>query len=143
MKQSFEQFITNQQIQENYNIAQKAFAHTLDAIKGSSNRLSQKEVHSEYGKKIIENINKMREVEISEPLYSLEWIQKVAELAEIYQVGNCCEQGDVTFNYLYESMQSRSLIDPPNVELFNNPFVDHFFVVLARDLNTDPNDPRT
>lgn len=114
----------------------------MSVIKGSSNRLTESDLQTHFGQEIIKNINKMRAEPVEEPVYSLEWIKKVALLAEIYKVGNCCEKGCVTFYFLYKLLTSLPKGDV-NLELFNNPLVDHFFVVAGRSPDTDPSDPRT
>lgn len=82
-------------------------------------------------------LDMMRSIQIPHPECSLEWIQEIARLANDYQVGNCCEKSCLAFIYLIEN----TMLSETCIELFNNPFLDHFFVVLNRDLDTDESDP--
>ncbi|WED43950.1 hypothetical protein [Legionella cardiaca] len=143
MKQSLEEIIKSPFAKERFRLAQEAFEHTMSVIKGSSNRLSESEIQTSFGQKIITSLNKMREEKIEEPLYSLEWIQHVAFLAEAYGVGNCCEKGCVTFNVLHRLLDLLPSGRGINIELFNNPMIDHFFVVIGRDSSTDSANPCT
>jgi hypothetical protein len=124
---------------QNYQLAQNAFQYTMTVIEGSSNRLSTQEKTTEKGKSIIKRVNLMRKIPLQEKEYSREWIEEIAALALKYAVGNCCEKACTVFNYIYEDPE----FNCSNLELFNNPFFDHFFTVLNRNPNTDPADPRT
>lgn len=121
----------------NYTLAQEAFAHTLSVIEGSSTRLAREKANIDESH-IAERINLMRQEPIHNEEYSLEWIQEIAHIALKYHVGNCCEQACTIFDYLCKKPN----IDTVNIELFNNPFSDHFFIVIGRDPNTTPLDPR-
>lgn len=117
---------------QNYQIAQQAFQHTLSITEGSSNRLSAEERKTPKGKDIIRRINLMRAEPIHQQEYTYQWIYDIAQLTLKYRVGNCCEKACTLFDFIYNLPHFNS-----NVELFNNPFSDHFFVVLGRDYN-DP-----
>jgi len=125
----------------NFELAQAAFDHTLQIIEGSSNQLSPAELESKQGQGIIERINKMREHDVSDELYSLNWILDVSRLAEKYRVGNCSEKSCVVFNFLYQGIMKKHEFSL-NIELFNNPIVDHFVVVIGRDPSTKSMDPK-
>ncbi len=119
-------------------IAEEAFLYTTDKIKHSSIFLSAKELETPKGEEISRIINLMREEIIPGDLYSREWIEGVAANAEKYALGNCCERACFAFNFLLNHIK-----EPIQIELFNNPFQDHFFVVIGRSELTNPADPRT
>lgn len=123
----------------NYQLAQKAFNYTLSVIDGSSNRLSEAEKKTDSGRDIIRRLNLMRDEPIKAREYTFDWIHEIALLILKYRVGNCCEKACSVFNFIYSNPD----FDSSNLELFNNPFLDHFFVVIGRDPATDPTDPRT
>jgi hypothetical protein len=85
----------------------------------------------------------MREHEIKSESYTLGWIEEIAEQAEKYGVGNCCEKACVAFSFLYKKIRAQAPDKQCSIELFNNPFWDHFFVVLNRSPDTESADPRT
>jgi hypothetical protein len=92
---------------------------------------------------IAEALNEMRNIDIPEPEYSLEWIHAIARLSEQYRVGNCCEKTCFVFSRIEKMIQKLHLNYPLNMEIFNNPFSDHFFIVIGRSLASDSTDPRT
>ena len=124
-------------VRKNYELAQAAFSYTLSVIEGSSNQLTKEEIATDTNN-IIKRMNLMREEPINNEEYTLEWISEIADLTLKYNVGNCCEKSCTVFDYLCKSPEFSA-----NLELFNNPFFDHFFVVIGRDPDTDPFDPRT
>jgi hypothetical protein len=123
---------------QNNELAQRAFYYTLQVIEGSSNRLSKEEMINDINN-IINRINFMRAEPLHHEEFTIEWIQEIAALTLKYNVGNCCEKACTVFDFIYQKSTGNEL----NLELFNNPFIDHFFVVIGREICTDPTDPRT
>lgn len=122
--------------------AQKAIDYTLSRIKYSSNLGDNDNSNSlETGED--KTFNKMRSIEITHAPYTFEWINIISDLAEYYSVGNCCEKSCVAFMYLYKKFSRLPIDQRPSLELFNNPFDDHFFVVIGRFNGTERSDPRT
>jgi len=143
MKKSRKQiFAGYENAQQNYQLCQDALEHTISTIKDSSNQLSKEEKESESGMDIIQRINQMRAEPLPEQEYSLEWIKKIAFLSKKYGVGNCCEKSCFAFNY-FHNLELKLIDYEIAIELFNDPFKDHFFVVLGRNPVTDPSDPRS
>jgi len=134
--------ISDDTLNRNLNEAKNAFKYLKIHILGATNvtedlgalknRLSLEEIRS--------RVDIMREIKIEHPEMTFGWFKDVAKHALQYLVGNCCEIGAVTFFYFVDKFKSASV--PLRVELFNNPFLDHFFVVIGRTQG-DPNDPRT
>jgi hypothetical protein len=112
-------------IARQYVLANKAMKKTLKKITYSSNQDSRDEQNQR-------KLDEMREktIKIEEPLYSLEWIMKMAQLAEDYGVGNCLEKTCYSVASLIK-LYSEEEEPRPKIYLFNNPFLDHFFAVVG------------
>ena len=137
------------QVQGNLDITQRlnqtneALQYARRQVASSSNTLSAEVKETEKGRKILEKMNQMRAEVISEENYTLPWIMAVAEQAKRWRMGNCCEKSCVAFQLLLQSLENNALPKDTAIELFNNPFIDHFFVVVGRDIETDASNPET
>jgi hypothetical protein len=113
----------------NLQLAKSAVQYTLKCVVYSSNRVSKEDPVMQQG------LDKMR-VEMAEckaPAFSLPWIDAMARLARKYECGNCNEKAAVAFMYIKQHVEKNpQLTDTPRIELFNNPFLDHFWIVLGR-----------
>jgi hypothetical protein len=120
----------------NLALAKQAYDYSLEKIKASSNDFDEKELDSKEAEEVANRVGAMRAIEIRAPEFSLGWIKEIAEQAEKNGVGNCCEKACVAFMHLLRKA-------PPgtHIELFNNPFQDHFFVVVGRSPETDSSNP--
>ncbi len=136
------QFFASKQALHIY-YADKAIAATLTKVQESSNLIDRKDIDTLESQSICSAVDEMRAIEIEYNPYTLEWIQKIAELAEHYGVGNCCEKSCTAFMYLYHKFAKLPAEQRPTLELFNNPVLDHFFVVIGRSEASDSADPRT
>lgn len=116
-------------------LAQMALKHTLDTVLYSSNQTSDMDSDSRLA--FDKSLNDMREQTIDASDYSFAWIQDIARDATRNRVGNCCEKSCIAFEFLIK----HPLLFDVNIELFNNPFSDHFFVVIGRDKDTPTYDP--
>lgn len=125
------------------NKANEVLNLTLSLVVSSSNTLSDDAKSTVDGQAVLESMNKMRSEEITDPCYTRAWIASVAEQAKRWRVGNCCEKSCIAFQLLLESIQQGELPSDTSIEMFNNPFVDHFFIVVGRDILTDASNPET
>jgi hypothetical protein len=124
----------------NKNAAIKAFKYLKEHILGATNAREGTIKNILPQKEIEERLGKIRELEVKNPELTLGWFREIAATALKEQVGNCCETSAVCFNFFLEFFKDA---DPPvAVEIFNNPFLDHFFIVIGRTTG-NPNDPRT
>ena len=130
-------------LNQRINTANKVLNLTLSLVLSSSNTLSDDAKSTVHGKSVLENMNEMRSEEIADPCYTRAWITTVAEQAKRWHVGNCCEKSCLAFQLLLESIQRGELPSDTSIEMFNNPFVDHFFIVVGRDILTDASNPET
>ncbi|MDF1684675.1 MAG: hypothetical protein P1U36_08480 [Legionellaceae bacterium] len=121
--------------QESFDIAQIALRHTQEVVRFSSNQ--ECNMDGELQRQCEQRLNQMRLIPIEADEYSSEWITEIAELAKTHSVGNCCEKSCVAFNFL----NTHPSLSQVNIELFNNPFSDHFFVVVGRHEDTPVHDP--
>ncbi|WP_412754496.1 hypothetical protein [Legionella donaldsonii] len=133
-------FSNNSDLQVYY--SQKAIDYTLSKIKTSTNQIPEQDYNLPSSQEAFKKMNQMREIEIAYEMYSLEWINEIAVLAEEYGVGNCCEKACVAYLYLYKKFSRLPIEQRPSIELFNNPVTDHFFVVIGRLDSTLSSDPR-
>jgi hypothetical protein len=117
--------------------SERALNLAQEAITYSSNQLSDVHLSTSEGQEILRKINIMRAELAPYPEYTKEWIEFIARNAAIYGVGNCCEKSCYAFNYLSNQIELLNI----NIELFNTPFTDHFFVVIGRDIATNSHDP--
>lgn len=121
----------------NLELAEVVFNVTLKKVKSSSNLLTNEEKQTPEGQEVERRINAMRERHISKPEFSLGWIKSIAKLAKKYHVGNCCEKSCYAFYHLLKTAPQNTTI-----EIFNNPFQDHWFVVIGRNQG-ESNNPQT
>ena len=121
-------------------IAQEGLEYTRTIIKFSTNIEQSADNSVPYSPN---RFNKMRLEPIEEPEYSLPWIQAMANLAKRYQMGNCCEKTCVAYEYIYRKILELPFEMNTNLELYNDPFSDHFFLVIGRLASTDPINPLT
>jgi hypothetical protein len=120
-------------------IVQQAMNEAFEKI-SSSNLFDPDDIHYP---EIADALNEMRKIDITAPEYSLEWIHDVARLAEEYRVGNCCEKTCFVFTRIEKMLQELHLKFNLNMEIFNNPFSDHFFIVIDRPPASNSADPQT
>jgi hypothetical protein len=123
-------------------LCQEALNFTRAEVKFSTNLEQQCNALEHDVKLSLDNeFNNMRLESVSAEEYSLDWVHDIARIAKTYQLGNCCEKTCVAYDFLYQKFSNLLGETLPALELYNDPFSDHFFLVIGRNAETDSTNP--